>query len=224
KKCMIGTGAMSDPYLHYEKELKLTQKCLEIIDKYGFGATIQTKSNMILRDLELLKSINQKSKCVVQMTLTTYDENLCKIIEPNVCTTYERYKTLKILNQNNIPTVVWISPILPYINDTKENLNGLLNYCFDANVKGIICFGMGVTLRSGDREYFYSALDKNFKGLKEKYIHRYGDSYECASDNQKELMNLLYDKCKVANTMCNINDIFNYLHYFPEQDNQLSFF
>ena len=97
KKCVIGTGAMSDPYLPIEKELRLTRRCLELIDEYGFGLAIQTKSDMILRDLDLLKSINRKSKCVVQMTMTTYDENLCKIVEPNVCTTARRIEVLDIM-------------------------------------------------------------------------------------------------------------------------------
>lgn len=140
KKCMIGTGAMCDPYMHCEEELKLTRKCLDIIDRYGFGATIHTKSNRVLRDLDLLKSINKESKCVVQMTLTTYDEQLCKKIEPNVSTTKERVETLKILRDNGIPTIVWLSPILPFINDTRENIEGILNYCIEAKVRGIICF------------------------------------------------------------------------------------
>ena len=122
KKCMIGTGAMCDPYMHCEEQLLLTRRCLEIIDRYGFGVSIQTKSDRILRDLPLLKSINEKAKCVVQMTLTTYDEELCRILEPNVCTTGERVKTLQIFHENGIPAVVWLTPILPFINDTKENV------------------------------------------------------------------------------------------------------
>ena len=118
KKCMIGTGAMSDPYLHLEKELQLTRRCLELIDEYGFGLAIQTKSDMILRDLDLLKRINQKTKCVVQMTLTTYDEKLCRILEPHVCTTARRIEVLNILKEEGIPTIVWMTPILPFINDT----------------------------------------------------------------------------------------------------------
>ena len=162
KKCMIGTGAMCDPYMHCEEKLGLTRQCLEIIDRYGFGLAIQTKSSRILRDLDLLKSINQKSKCVVQMTLTTYDENLCRILEPNVSTTRKRFETLEIMRDNGIPTVVWLSPVLPFINDTEENLRGILKYCFDAGVKCIICFGIGTTMRDGSREYFYSALDRHF--------------------------------------------------------------
>ena len=127
KKCMIGTGAMTDSYIPLELELKNTRRCIEIVDKYGFGFTVQTKSNRILRDIDLLKHINDRSKCVVQMTLTTYDEELCKVIEPNVCTTKERFKVLKQLKDKVIPTIVWLSPILPFINDTEENINGIMH-------------------------------------------------------------------------------------------------
>lgn len=163
KKCMIGTGAMCDPYLHIEENLKLTRKCLELIDQYEYGVAVQTKSTRVLRDMDLLKSINDKTKAVVQMTMTTYDETLCKILEPNVSTTKERFETLLQFKEAGIPTVVWLTPILPFINDTEENIRGIFEYCVEAGVKGIICFGMGVTLRDGDREYFYKALDKLFR-------------------------------------------------------------
>ena len=103
------------------------------------------------------------------MTMTTYDETLCKILEPHVSTTRERFEALMQLKKVGIPTVVWLTPILPFINDTKENIEGILNYCVEAGVKGIICFNMGLTLRDGDREYFYQALDKSFPEMKKKY-------------------------------------------------------
>ena len=224
RPCMIGTGSMSDPYMHCEQQLQLTRKCLEIIDNYGSGATIITKSNRILRDLDLLKSINQKAKCVVQMTLTTYDEELCKVLEPNVCTTRERVEVLKILRDNGIPTVVWLDPILPFINDTEENINGILDYCIEAKVHGIICFGMGLTLREGNREYFYAALDKHFPGLKELYRKKYGYAYELNSDNNEYLMRLFYRRCKEAGMLCTPKDCFTYLHEFPEKYEQMSLF
>jgi DNA repair photolyase len=214
KKCMIGTGAMCDPYMHIEGELNHTRKCLEIIEKYGFGLSIQTKSDRILRDLDLLKCINQKSKCVVQVTLTTYDENLCKIIEPAVSTTKERFEVLEIMRENGIPTVVWLDPILPFINDTEENLRGILNYCIEAKVHGIICFGMGLTLRDGNREYFYSKLDKHFPGLKQKYQRKYGYSYEIISDNNDILMSIFDSTCKENGILCNNDEIFKYMHTF----------
>ncbi len=218
KKCMIGTGAMCDPYMHCEKELRLTRRCIEIIERYGFGLAIQTKSDLVLRDLDLFQKIQEKAKCVVQMTLTTYDEALCKIVEPNVCTTKKRFETLKILQQNGIPTVVWLSPILPFINDTEENIEGILDYCIDAGVYGIINFGMGMTLRAGDREYFYAALDKHFPGLKEQFHHKYGYAYQIASSQNAKLMKLFHKKCRAHGIVDNVEEVFQYLSTFPQKE------
>lgn len=216
-QCMIGTGAMSDPYLHAEKELKLTRRCLELIEEYGFGLAIQTKSDLILRDLDLLKRINQKTKCVVQMTLTTYDEDLCKIIEPNVCTTKRRAEVLNILRDEGIPTICWMTPILPFINDTEENIRGILNYCVEAKVYGIMQFGIGVTLRDGDRQYFYHKLDKHFPGVKEKYIEKYGNAYELPSLNQSYLMNILAKECRKNNMVYDAGALFQYMAQFEDK-------
>ena len=224
RRCMIGTGAMCDPYMHCEEQLLLTRKCNEIIDKYGFGLAIQTKSERVLRDLDLFRSINRQSKCVVQMTLTTYDEELCRILEPNVSTTAKRFEALMTLKENGIPTVVWLSPLLPFINDTEENLRGILDYCIKAGVKGIICFGMGVTLRDGDREYFYTALDRHFPGLKSKYQKKYGNAYELLSDNHAKLTRILRSECEKHGIICDINDCFSYLREFPDKYEQLSLF
>lgn len=218
KKCMIGTGAMSDPYMQCEEKLLITRKCNEIIDRYGFGLAIQTKSDRILRDLDLLGSINEKAKCVVQMTLTTFDEDLCRILEPNVCTTKRRYEVLKTMQENGIPTVVWLSPILPFINDTEENLRGILGYCFDAGVKGIINFGFGTTIRDGDRQYFYAALDRHFPKMKEKYISTFGNAYECASERNAELYAIFVAECKKHGVMYNIDDNFSFLNEFPNEN------
>lgn len=217
KKCMIGTGAMCDPYMRCEETLCLTRRCLEVIDRHGFGIAVQTKSDRILRDLELLKSINQSAKCVVEMTLTTFDEDLCRILEPNVCTTYQRYEVLKVMQENNIPTVVWLSPLLPFINDTEENLRGILNYCFDAGVRGILCFGIGTTMRDGDREYFYAALDRHFPGMRQKYITKYGYAYECTSDNNAALMELFHALCQERGVMHDPSEIFSYMNTFPDE-------
>lgn len=226
KKCMIGTGAMSDPYLHCEQELCLTRRCLEIIERYGFGLSIQTKSNLIERDLDLLERINQNSKCIVQMTLTTYDEALCRILEPNVCITQRRFETLLAMQKHGIPTVVWISPLLPLLNDTEENLRGILDYCFSAGVRGILCFGIGTTMRAGSREHFYAELDRYFPGMKQWYTKRYGFSYECRSDNHSRLMDLFHSECEAHGVMHHVGQIFEYLHAFPSghEFEQLCFF
>lgn len=224
KRCMIGTGAMCDPYLHIEESLKLTRKCLELIDQYEYGVAVQTKSTRVLRDMDLLKSINDKSKAVVQMTMTTYDETLCKILEPNVSTTKERFKALLQFKEAGIPSIVWLTPILPFINDTEENIRGILEYCVKAGVKGIICFGMGVTLRDGDREYFYKALDKHFPGVKNKYIRTYGNAYDIPSPNNEKLLEIFKEVCVKNGMMYQVKECFQYLHEFPQKYEQMSLF
>ena len=224
KKCMIGTGAMSDPYMPLEEKMQLTRGALELIHRYGFGVAIQTKSCRILRDLELLKAINDQSKAVVQMTLTTYDERLCRMVEPNVSTTRQRAEALRKFRDAGIPTVVWLSPLLPWLNDTPENILGILEYCRGAGVKGIINFGMGLTLRDGDREYYYAALDRHFPGLKQRYIQTYGNAYELPSPNSQALWQLFHEKCEQYGIWHDNDRIFSYMMTFEEKEKQMSFF
>jgi len=223
-RCMIGTGSMSDPYMPLEKELMYTRRALELIDRYGFGATLITKSDLVLRDLERLRSINEKTKAVVQMTLTTYDEGLCKILEPGVCGTAERFAALQQLHKAGIPTVVWLCPILPFINDTGENIRGIVELCAAAGVRGIVNFGMGLTLRQGSREYFYRQLDRHFPGLKERYIRSYGSAYELPSPRSAQLYALFEQLCDKYGIAHDNQSIFRYLSEFESRDEQLSLF
>jgi DNA repair photolyase len=218
KKCVVGTGAMSDPYIPIPENLANIRACLQIINKYGCGLAIQTKSDVILRDLDMLMSINKKATCIVQMTLTTFDESLCKIVEPNVCGTRRRFEVLKIMRDNGIKTIVWLSPFLPFINDTEENVLSLLDYCIEAGVYGVIFFGVGLTLREGDREYYYAKLDEHFPGLKQKYEKKYGLSYELTSDNNDNLMKLVYNVCKNNNIVCGTDALFKYMGTFEEKE------
>ncbi len=224
KKCMIGTGSMSDPYMHCEEKLCLTRQCLEIILRRGFGAAIQTKSDRILRDIDLLDEINRNAKCVVQITLTTYDDELCRIVEPNVCSTRRRIEVLEEMQKRGIPTVVWLTPLLPFINDTEENVRSILRECVRVGVKGILCFDMGLTLREGDREYFYAALDRHFPGLKRKYIETYGNAYELPSPNAAALMALFRRICAENGILYKPDDCFSFLRELPEKHEQLSLF
>lgn len=217
KKCMIGTGSMTDPYIPLEMELQNVRKALSLIYENGFGFTVITKSNRILRDIDLLQKINEKTKCVVQMTLTTADEALCRKIEPGVSATKERFEVLKQMRDAGIPAVVWLSPILPFINDTWENISSILDMCIEAKVYGIICFGMGVTLCDGNREYFYSQLDKYFPGLKGEYIKVYGNQYAVSSPDNKRLMKLFNEKCDEHGIVHNNDLIFEYLQTFEEK-------
>lgn len=224
KKCMIGTGAMSDPYMHCEEDLRLIRRCLEIVLKYEFGAAVQTKSDRIMQDIDLLDEINQIAKAVVQITLTTFDDDLCRIIEPNVCNTKRRIEVLEECRKRGIPTIVWLTPILPFINDTEDNIRQILDACIRVGVKGIICFDMGLTLRDGDREYYYAALDKYFPGLKRKYMERYGNAYELPSPNAKELMDSFKKICMEHGILCTPDDCFKFLHEFPEKYEQMKLF
>ncbi|MBE6501684.1 MAG: radical SAM protein [Methanobrevibacter thaueri] len=217
---MIGTGAMTDPYIPLEKRLEYVRRALKLIYRYGFGFTCITKSDLILRDLDLLKKINEKSRVVVQMTLTTADDELCRIIEPNVCPTSRRVEVLETLREAGIPTVVWLCPILPYINDTEDNINSILDYCIESEVHGILCFQMGLTLRKGNREYFYESLDKNFPGLKEKYIEKFGDDYEIPSPNNARLMRIFKKRTHEHGILNEFGEIFEYLHDFPSKSVQ----
>jgi len=224
KPCMIGTGSMCDPYIHLEEELQITRQCLMLIERYGFGLSILTKSARILRDMDILRAINEKTKCVVQLTLTTYDEDLCRILEPNVSSTAERFAVLETMRDEGIPTIVWLDPLLPFINDTEENLRSLLDYCVRAKVHGIVCFCIGMTLREGNREYFYKKLDEHFPGMKQRYIRAFGNSYECLSPNNASLMDILRDECLRHGILYKTDDVFGYMRKFESKESQFSLF
>ena len=215
---------MCDPYIPIEKELGLMRNCLEIIERYNFGATLITKSDLVLRDLDILERINNKTKAVVQMTLTTADEELCRKIEPGVCTTRRRFEVLCACRDAGIPTVVWFSPLLPFLNDTQENIDGIIDYCVRAGVRAILCFGIGLTLREGNREYFYEVLDRKFPAkpgelsLKQKYIKTYGYNYYVPSPREHELMIYLKELCRRNNIMLGTDKIFKWIEEFPQTD------
>ena len=224
QRIVISTGSMSDPYQPCERELQLTRRCLELIDRYGFGASVLTKSDLVLRDVDLFERINRRVKCVLQMTLTVADDRLSRILEPNVCTSTRRYEVLKEFQVRQIPTVVWMTPILPFLTDTEENLRRLLDCCFDAGVKGIVCWNAGLTLREGDREYFYRALDRHFPGLSEQYRRLYGNAYELNSPNSAALMRLFHTECEQRGVLHDPDACFRYIAELPEKQPQLSLF
>lgn len=217
-KCMVRTGAMTDPYIPLEASLGYTRSCIALIDRLGFGLSIQTKSDLILRDLDLLSSIHQKAKCVVEITLTTLDDKLCSLIEPHVAVTSRRIEVLHRLATLNIPTIVWLSPLLPFINDTEANVRGLLEACVSARVHGIIWFGAGLTLREGNREYFFKQLDLHFPGLKDKYLKAFGNSYVCESPNTEALTQMVKAVCLKHGMLFGMAACFDYIHQFENKE------
>ena len=223
-RVVISTGSMSDPYQPCETELKLTRRCLELIDQYGFGASVITKSDLVLRDIDLFDRINRKARSVLQMTLTVADDHLSRMLEPNVCTTSRRFEVLKEFQARGIPSVVWMTPILPFLTDTEKNMRTILGYCFDAGVKGIILWNAGLTLREGSREYFYRALDRQFPGLSSRYRERYGNAYEINSPDSGKLMRIFHAECARRGVIHDPDACFRYIAEIPDAQEQMSLF
>lgn len=224
KRIMIGTGSMSDPYQPCEETLRLTRRCLEVIDRHGFGATVITKSDRVLRDIDLFDSIHRKAKAVLQMSLTVADDALSRILEPNVCPSSRRYEVLEEFQRRGIPTVVWMTPLLPFLTDTDENFERLMDWCLDAGVRGIICFNVGMTLREGNREYYYQTLDRHFPGLSDRYRATYGNAYEVVSEHSDRLMRRFHALCEARGVLHEPERCFAYLRELPEESAQMSLF
>lgn len=197
KKDTIGTGSMSDPYTKSEKDYLLTRKCLKVISDYNYPVHITTKSNLILRDLDILQEIN-KTYASTAITITTSDDHLAKIIEPFAPSSTERFKALGILSTLGICTSITMMPILPFLEDTEKNILDIVNKADYYGVKHIVPW-IGMSLRDRQRDYYYKALDKNFPGLRAKYEKRYDNKYTCNSPNARKLYSILAEACNKYN-------------------------
>lgn len=222
KTGVIGTGAMSDPYNPFEKEFKLTRGALELINRYRFGISIDTKSDLISRDIDILKAISLHSPVLIKMTITTADDSLCKKIEPNVATSSERFATIKKLSANGVFAGILLMPVLPFLEDNEENISSIIKLAHENGAK-FIYPAFGVTLRQNQREWFYSKLDEHFPSIKRKYIMQYGNAYECHSPKAKELWRLFQGECDRLGISYKMDEIIqNYKHGYG--DAQLSLF
>lgn len=206
KTGVVGTGAMSDPYNPFEKKYELTRGALELINTYGFGISIATKSDLVTRDIDLLQRIKQHSPVLIKITITTCDDELCKKIEPGVVASSKRFAAIKQLSDNGIFAGVLMMPILPYIEDSEENIRGIIHKAHESGAK-FIYPSFGVTLRQNQREWYFEKLDKLFPRLKEKYIKAYGNSYECHSPNAKQLMSITKQECERLGLLYKMKDI-----------------
>ena len=225
-KCMIMAGSQSDPYQPCEEGLRIMRGCLEEIDRYGFGLALQTKSDLVLRDLDLLASINRKSRCIVLVTLAAAEESLREKLEPGACSTAERIRLLNSLKEAGIPTVVRLTPLLPMINDTAENLRALMEACVGAGIYGIQTYGLSFMYRVSERERFYSALEERFPGMKEKYLETFGQGNELVSPAKEELTKLIHRTCGNYHIEDDAGRIFTWLHAFVDREagEQMSLF
>lgn len=222
---VVGTGAMSDPYNPFEKDLMLTRNALEQINAFNFGIAIATKSNLITRDIDIFTKIKEHSPVIIKMTITTFNDELCKKLEPNVCVSSERFNAIKELSETGIFAGILLMPILPFINDNEENIVSIVRRASQCGAKFIYAYGMGVTLRQNQREYFYNELIKQFpdKNLVNQYITVFGNSYECSSLNSKKLLKIFKSECERLNILYKMQDIVN--AYKSNYDNrQISWF
>jgi DNA repair photolyase len=209
KKGIVATGAMSDPYNPYEKTLNLTREALEQINKYNFGIAIATKSPLVTRDIDILKEIQNHSPVIIKITITTFEDDLCKKIESNVSTSSERFQAVKTLRDNGIYAGVLLMPILPFINDTEENIKNIVRKTYECGGKFVYSGGIGVTLRQNQRQHFYKKLINNFPStnLVKKYIDCFGEQYECRSIDSKRLWAIFKDECTRYGLLYKMEDI-----------------
>ncbi len=217
---VISTGAMSDPYNPLERSLCLTRNALELVNAYEFGIAIATKSDLVARDIDILQDIQKHSPVIVKMTITTANNDLCKKIEPHVSTTDERFKALRKLSDAGVFCGILMMPILPFINDTEENIAEILVKAKESGVK-FVYPAFGVTMRSGNREYFYEKLDEQFPGIKQNF-QRYGNQYMCTSPKSKELWGFFAEQCNHLGLLYNMKGII--AAYKRGAKKQLSFF
>lgn len=222
RKGVVGTGAMSDPYNPFEKKYQFTRGALERINRFGFGVSIATKSDLIIRDIDLLKEIAKHSPVLVKITITTADDLLCSKLEPNVAVSSRRFRAIKALSQEGIFTGVLLMPVLPFLEDTEDNINKIIDLAYENGAK-FIYPAFGVTLRQNQREWYYQKLDELFPSLKAKYINNYGNAYECRSLKAKELWSLFQNKCDAYGILYHMKDIIAG-YKGPYQDLQLSLF
>lgn len=223
EKGVIGIGAMSDTYNPLEKEYEQTRGALKLISKYGFGVSIDTKSDLILRDIDLLKEINLKNNVIVKFTITTPDDELSKVIEPNVCVSSKRLQAIKTLSDNGIFTGIMMNPVLPFITDKEEDIKELVKLAYENGAKFIHTY-MGMTLRENQRDYYFDRLDENFVGLKEKYIKYYGNKYNCLVPNYKRLYKIFTDECNKYGILYDMKDIIRVYKKEIKNNEQITLF
>lgn len=220
---VVGTGSMSDPYNPFEETELLTRHALELINAYGFGAVVLSKSALIARDADILLEIAEHSPTMAKMTVTTCDDELCRLIEPNVSVSSERFSAIAEMSDKGIFTGITLMPVLPFIEDTEENIVGIVKTAHECGAR-FIYPAFGMTLRGRQREHYLSQLEKIFpeKGLRRKYESYFGENYGCTSPNVKKLWARFVSECEGYGILYKMEDIC--AAYKSGYDTQLSFF
>ena len=223
EKGVVGLGSMSDTYNPFEKQYELTRGALKLLHEHGFGVSLETKSDLILRDTDLLKAISEKNNAIIKITITTPHDDLSGVIEPHVCVSSKRFQAIKELTDNGIFAGILMTPVLPFITDREEDIKELVKLAHESGARFIYTW-MSVTLRDNQRDYYYEKLDKHFKGLKEKYIRYYGERYNCAVPNRNRLYRIFTEECSRYGILHDMKDIISAYKKETEKSRQLSLF
>lgn len=222
KTGVVATGAMSDPYNPYEKELELTRRSLGLLDAHNFGVAIDTKSDLVARDADILSAIRAHSPVIVKLTVTTGDEALCAKLEPHAPPVSRRFGALRLLAGRGLFCGVLMLPLLPYVNDTEENILSILRGARENGAK-FVYPSFGVTMRSGQREYFLDRLETARPGYSDKYRRAFGGSYYCPSENAERLWEVFSSECGRLGLFYRMKDIVAG-YKAPYETTQLSLF
>lgn len=222
KTGVIGTGSMSDPYNPFERELKLTRHALELVNAYEFGIGIATKSDLLLRDLDVLSDIKEHSPVLVKVTITAADDALSKMVEPGAPPSSVRFSMLGELARQGIFAGILLMPVLPFLEDTNENIKNIVERAAENGAR-FIYPAFGMTLREGNREWYYQQLDRLFPGLAERYNSQYGNAYTCTSPHAKRLWTLFTRACDEKGILYHMEDIIR-SYKLGYGDMQLKFF
>ncbi|MEA5003891.1 MAG: radical SAM protein [Christensenella sp.] len=206
KKGVVGVGAMSDTYNPFEKEEQATRGALKLLERFGFGVALDTKSSLVLRDVDLIQRIARNASANIKITITTADDALSKVIEPYVCVSSERFRAIRELSAAGIFTGVLFTPMLPYITDTEENVMEMVRLAHENGARFIFPM-FGVTLRQNQRDYYYQKLDTHFPGLSRKYRNVYRSNYYCASPRANKLRALFQSECRKYRLLYRMEDI-----------------
>lgn len=220
EKGIIGMGSMSDPYNPQEKKYEITRDALKLIQKYNYGVSIDTKSDLVLRDIDCLKEISKKNNVIVKFTITTASDELSKKIEPHVCPSSKRFAAIKKLSDNGIFVGIMINPVLPFITDSAENIRSLVRLAHESGAKFIHTY-MSMTLRDNQRDYYYSKIDKE---IKKRYIETYKESYLCYPLNAKMLYRIFMEECEKHGILYKMDDIIKAYKKEVLDNTQLSLF
>lgn len=203
---VVTMGAMSDPYNPLEERLGLTRGALQLMLRHGFGAAFTTKSALCARDADLLSAIGRRAPVCARLTITCADDDLCRQIEPHVFPSSERFAALQALAGAGVYAGVWLNPVLPYITDTEENVRAIVRRTAECGGRFVVCF-FGMTLRTGNREYYFSALQERFPGVREHYLREFGNAYEIPARNAGDLHAAFTDECRKCGLHWRFGDI-----------------